>query len=152
MKLGADSLGPVNATNLDAWKSLILSGRGLHSRPMRAWSQICPRSNLCILHATAVDWTLKYILSKNMSIGWYAWISTLSPPWLRLFVMQTPREALIMMSAICERIEANPDKGRFLPDLALPEISQEYPMLQSLYLFRSSVDAYEGINDCEIEN
>lgn len=25
--------------------------------------------------------------------------------------MQTPREAMIMMSAICERLEANPEKG-----------------------------------------
>jgi len=26
-------------------------------------------------------------------------------------MVQTPREAMIMMSAICERLEANPEKG-----------------------------------------
>lgn len=30
------------------------------------------------------------------------------------FLLQTPREAMIMMSAICERLEANPDKGMLL--------------------------------------
>lgn len=33
--------------------------------------------------------------------------------------MQTPRETLIMMSAICERMEANPDKGLEAQDMEI---------------------------------
>jgi len=33
--------------------------------------------------------------------------------------LQTPREAMIMMSAICERLEANPEKGLEAQDMEI---------------------------------